>query len=366
MRDEIAAPHAGREGRRASIVYFGQLTDFQLADEESPARVEFLDPDPSGTSRAAWRPQEALQVYEIDQSIRAMNHFADEPRAAGRRHARADGERRADRRPGRQHAAQRDRVGGEAARGRDDRPEQRHAPTCPAARALPARRSPTRRSTPASRTTTTTPGSPAFYDPDVPSGQYAGWPCVPGADGPRPDAVRGAGLKVPSYSVFGNHDGLVQGNEDAVRSVEDIATGCVKPYSPATTDLASGARPGVPHDDRRHVVLRPARPEPPVRRQGAVQGAPRDRAPARRARLRVRLEGGGRGLARRGRVLRVEPAAARPLHRARHAVGGRHGPLLGRREHRRPPVEVARGRARRGHGPQRADRRVRATTRPAR
>jgi hypothetical protein len=34
---------AGRDQRRRSLAYFGQLTDFQLADEESPARVEFTD-----------------------------------------------------------------------------------------------------------------------------------------------------------------------------------------------------------------------------------------------------------------------------------------------------------------------------------
>src|SRR4051794_39674331 len=62
LRDELAVPHPGRDRRRVSLVYFGQLSDFQLADEESPARVEFLDPDPSGTARAAWRPQEALQA----------------------------------------------------------------------------------------------------------------------------------------------------------------------------------------------------------------------------------------------------------------------------------------------------------------
>jgi hypothetical protein len=35
---------AGRESRRRSLAYVSQMTDFQLADEESPARVEFLDP----------------------------------------------------------------------------------------------------------------------------------------------------------------------------------------------------------------------------------------------------------------------------------------------------------------------------------
>ena len=47
VRDGDRPPHrAGRAAttRRTSLGYFGQLTDFQLADEESPARVEFLDP----------------------------------------------------------------------------------------------------------------------------------------------------------------------------------------------------------------------------------------------------------------------------------------------------------------------------------
>ena len=41
--DGFGAAQPGRDGRRVSLVYFGQLSDFQLADEESPARVEFAD-----------------------------------------------------------------------------------------------------------------------------------------------------------------------------------------------------------------------------------------------------------------------------------------------------------------------------------
>jgi hypothetical protein len=37
----------------------------------------------------------------------------------------------------------------------------------------------------------------------------------------------------------GNHDGLVQGNEDAVREFEDIATGCFKPFVPTESPPAS-------------------------------------------------------------------------------------------------------------------------------
>ena len=202
-------------------------------------------------------------------------------------------------------------------------------------------------------------GSPAFYDPDVPGGQYAGWPAYPGLMDRAQRPFEAEGLKVPSYSVFGNHDGLVQGNEDGVRSFEDIATGCVKPYSPATTDLASGLDPTflttiagtsfmVPPDENRQFVDKAQfMALHATGKQGDAHG------------FAYVSEGGGGGLTRRRGVLLVEPAATHPLHRARHALGGRHGPVLGRREHRRPPVAVAREGAGRRNRAQRADRPVR-------
>ena len=89
-----------------------------------------------------------------------------QPGAAGERQPRGDGLRADDRRPGRQHAAQRDPLDAGAARGRVTGPEQRQpeparlGPACaPELRGLPAgrgRTSPRPRSTPASRTTPTT------------------------------------------------------------------------------------------------------------------------------------------------------------------------------------------------------------------
>ena len=38
VREELAAANPERTGKRTSLTYFGQLSDFQLADEESPAR----------------------------------------------------------------------------------------------------------------------------------------------------------------------------------------------------------------------------------------------------------------------------------------------------------------------------------------
>ena len=73
---EIPNAQSGRADRRRSLSYVGQLTDFQLADEESPARVEFTDQEPTGFAASAWRPQEALQPFIIDWSIRQMNLFS--------------------------------------------------------------------------------------------------------------------------------------------------------------------------------------------------------------------------------------------------------------------------------------------------
>ena len=57
-----------------------------------------------------------------------------------------------------------------------------------------------------------------------------------------------AGLAVPSYVVFGNHDGLVQGNQAANASFEEIATGCLKPMEGAFAGLA-GQLPDITPED---------------------------------------------------------------------------------------------------------------------
>jgi len=68
----IAGAQAGREGRRVSLSYFSQISDFQLADEESPERVEFAD----AGANAAWRASEALSPFVVDATIGQINAFA--------------------------------------------------------------------------------------------------------------------------------------------------------------------------------------------------------------------------------------------------------------------------------------------------
>ena len=89
VRDDLGvAPRKGRLARRRSLLYFAQLSDFQLADEESPARAEVLDLANSPFT-SAWRPQEALEPFTVDEAIRQVNRFDQSPiRNRTRRRAR--------------------------------------------------------------------------------------------------------------------------------------------------------------------------------------------------------------------------------------------------------------------------------------
>src|SRR4051794_39298100 len=61
-----------RSGKRRSLVDFAQLTDPQIVDEMSPARVDFADAA-GGDISASWRPQEALGIQTFDQIVRNVN-----------------------------------------------------------------------------------------------------------------------------------------------------------------------------------------------------------------------------------------------------------------------------------------------------
>ena len=122
VRQDLAAGATARSSRRQSLLYFAQLTDFQLADEESPSRVEFLDID-STPFIAAWRPQEALEPFIVGSDDPRGEPVRRQSRHGRERCSRAPGLLDHDRRLGRQHAAQRGEVGRPAAGGRRPRPE---------------------------------------------------------------------------------------------------------------------------------------------------------------------------------------------------------------------------------------------------
>ncbi len=76
VRDELATPKPGRESRRRALATLLHLTDFQLVDAQSPARVEFVDreadePAPDVVA-AAQRPQEALICHVVEALMRQV------------------------------------------------------------------------------------------------------------------------------------------------------------------------------------------------------------------------------------------------------------------------------------------------------
>ncbi len=243
---QVGTAKGGREQRRRSLLYVGQLSDFQLADEESPARVEFAD---FGPANAAWRPMEAMNPQIDDAMVRQLNAFAAaSPVAAG------DGSRRTmDLALNTGDAADSQQLnetewvrtlmeGGMLDPGSGINPTSSSDPFCVAAAPLVADAA-----TPGNYTGVqdyddyVEGGTPQFYDPDSPAGAFAGWPQYPGLLDRAQRPFQAAGLDVPSYISFGNHDALVQGNAAANSGYESVVTGCVKPMSPAVTNPDSFA-----------------------------------------------------------------------------------------------------------------------------
>jgi metallophosphoesterase (TIGR03767 family) len=73
---------AGRAAARRPLIAFAQLTDLHLIDAQSPARVEYLDRYSDGAAGAAlplssaWRPQETLSVQVLEAMVQAVNAHA--------------------------------------------------------------------------------------------------------------------------------------------------------------------------------------------------------------------------------------------------------------------------------------------------
>lgn len=243
----IAQP--GRSQRRTSLVYFAELTDFQLADEESPARVEFLDPtsdrDPSQFASAAWRPQEALHPQMIDRMMHQVNQFVPQSPVA-----QGDGSRArmdfaintgdsADNQQRNEAAWVVRLMEGGSLDPNSGSSNLADYANCPPGTPGPAEAA---RYTGVQDYNDYVEGTnPDFYDPNDPRGAFSTWPRYPGLMDRAEQPFPAEGLHVPSYVSLGNHDGLVQGNAAANRSFEDVATGCQKEVAPSQqiTDLQS-------------------------------------------------------------------------------------------------------------------------------
>lgn len=82
VREDLVAavPDPGRASRRRSLVYLAQFSDIHIVDAQSPARLEpSQEAVRSAATAGACRPQETLTVHVLDQMVRAVNEAASSP-----------------------------------------------------------------------------------------------------------------------------------------------------------------------------------------------------------------------------------------------------------------------------------------------
>lgn len=208
------------------------MTDLHVVDEESPLRVEYLDRlgDPF---TSAYRPQEGLSTQVLNEMIRQLRNTVSPVTQRQIELAMTTGDN-SDNTQLNETRWFIDVLDG----GKQVDPNSGVEGTC---------------EPPDGKLYDGVRGNDEYYEPDRSPGSESG---NDNEDGPgyspnqaenereaqRSNAVRDfpnlfedmnkpfqtLGLGVPWYGIFGNHDGLVQGNEPRNQALEQIATGCVK------------------------------------------------------------------------------------------------------------------------------------------
>ena len=220
------AAKAGRARRREALSCFAQLSDMHVIDVQSPLRVEYLDryedtdstPGP-GLFSSAYRPQEMLTAQVGDAMVRRINAIGRGP-VSGRRIGFAV--QTGDNSDNSQYNEVRWNIrlldGGRIVPDSGDLTRYEgvmdgHAATYDVHYWHPH-------------------GTPAGKETDIPRRRY-GFPRIPGLLNAARRPFLAAGLDMPWYTAFGNHDGLVQGNVPASTSnLDAVATGSIKLVSP--------------------------------------------------------------------------------------------------------------------------------------
>ena len=281
---KLGRAQGGRAGRRTSMIFFGQFTDPQLADEMSTARLDFLD-EAGSPLQDGNRPWEVASPHLFDQTVRNMNANRTSPVKPGRgKNARlqfaintgdmADSQQLNETRWVVQilDGGMVDPFSGVPIN--DQNCPNQSSETIARINGAVASRSYTGLQdyddydAPPER-------KAAFWDPDVAPpvpGLYPDWPRYPGFLDRGQQTFQADGVDVPWYTARGNHDGLVTGNAPATFALaRGLIAGCQKIFPSANFDptIYRGKSEAEVFDDivrnpqRQQEILAGAQPVPP-------------------------------------------------------------------------------------------------------
>jgi len=221
LRTELV-PGAPGGGTRTPLIAFAQLTDVHVSDTQSPLRLEFTDrlddpaplPIQTGIFGSAYRAHDFLSGQVADAMVREINEIRTGP-ATGAPIALAI--QTGDNSDNSQLNEVRWNIG--ILNGGTVRVDSGSL----------------------AKYEGVADSTPAYYDPgyyhphgtpkgkadDVYRKRY-GFPTIPGLLDAARKPFTAAGLDVPWYSAFGNHDGLVQGNFPQTLQLSLVSTGALK------------------------------------------------------------------------------------------------------------------------------------------
>lgn len=216
-RTELAPLQGGRDAKRVALASIVQLTDVHIVDAQSPGRVEFLrrNGDPY---TGAFRPQETLTTQVQDSMVQRVNQVAKGPVTGRPLDCAVSTGDNIDNQQTNELDWFMGVLNGGSVTANSGKPGEYEGVQAVAW------------------------GDTNYWHPDpgVANGPYdaKSFPLVPGMLEAAVKPFAAAGLNIPWYSCYGNHDGLIQGNLPTSDAADAIFTGAKK-----ITDLPAGMPP---------------------------------------------------------------------------------------------------------------------------